>query len=362
MAMYTCEALEVLEGLEPIRRRPGMYIGGVERGIEHLVWELIANSIDQHLVGRATRARVDIDGDRIVVTDDGPGIPVAPTTRGKSALEIVLTTLHLGATFDSHVPHMHIAAGFAGIGLAAVSALSSELVVDVVRDGRQFRIELARGLVTAPLRDMGPSDDRGTRVAFTPDDQIFGSHKLDRGRVRARLRELAMLFPGVVLGLDDEAFWFPDGLRSAVRAAAETVVGPPLHVRGESDGVRVEVALQWVSTRQGRITGYCSSAPADGAHVRGLWEGIKGALSDIEPARYLGAYHSAFRELFAPHLIGAVHVTMVGPEFRGPCRDWLTNDAARVAVGRLVRRELGAQLSQNAELRAWLLGLHLHRG
>src|SRR5215207_4632740 len=198
---YDASAIEVLEGLEPVRRRPGMYIGGTDaRALHHLAAEVIDNSMDEAVAGHATRIEVTLEpGNRLTVSDNGRGIPVEehPKYPGKSALEVIMTTLHSGGKFEGKA--YSTSGGLHGVGVSVVNALSTETIVEVARDKQLYRQSFAKGVATSPLEPAGAAPNRrGTTVAFTPDLEIFGADaKFEPGRLYKLARSKAYLFAGV---------------------------------------------------------------------------------------------------------------------------------------------------------------------
>src|SRR6478672_11098631 len=198
---YDASAIEVLEGLEPVRRRPGMYIGGTDaRALHHLAAEVIDNSMDEAVAGHASRIEVTLgQGNRLTVSDNGRGIPVDPHPKypGKSALEVIMTTLHSGGKFDGKA--YSTSGGLHGVGVSVVNALSTETIVEVARDKLLYRQTFSRGLATSPLETVGPAPNRrGTSVTFTPDPEIFGADaKFSPEKIYKLARSKAYLFAGV---------------------------------------------------------------------------------------------------------------------------------------------------------------------
>jgi DNA gyrase subunit B len=210
MAEYSASNIQVLEGLEAVRKRPGMYVGSTgPRGLEHLVYELVSNTVDRFLAGEATQLTVRL-GDRVVVSDDGDGLPFeVPTEHGPLATAF-LTRLHHAASADQHRPHVHVQ-GLHGVGLAAVNALAARLEVTSWRSGTRWEQGFSRGVPDGPAAG-APDDGRGTTVVLQPDPKIFGDQQPRRSVVRARLFLAAHLFPGLRITLDDEVFLAPEGL------------------------------------------------------------------------------------------------------------------------------------------------------
>src|SRR5687767_12857065 len=198
---YDASSIEVLEGLEPVRRRPGMYIGGTDaRALHHLAAEVIDNAMDEAVAGHASRIEVTLEpGNRLTVTDNGRGIPVAehPKFPGKSALEVILTTLHSGGKFEGKA--YSTSGGLHGVGVSVVNALSIDTIVEVARDKKLYRQSFAKGIATSPLEEVGAAPNRrGTSVTFTPDPEIFGAEaRFDPARLYKLARSKAYLFAGV---------------------------------------------------------------------------------------------------------------------------------------------------------------------
>ena len=201
---YTASKITVLEGLEAVRKRPSMYIGDTgERGLHHLVYEAVDNSIDEALAGYATHVEVVIQADNSIrVTDDGRGIPVDMHEEGKPAVEVVMTILHAGGKFDHN--SYKVSGGLHGVGISCVNALSKWMKVEVHRGGMAYEIGFKRGVTVEPLKQLGPVADRGTTVVFKPDEEIFSTTVYKWEILKHRLRELAFLNSGVRITLTDE--------------------------------------------------------------------------------------------------------------------------------------------------------------
>jgi DNA gyrase subunit B len=255
---YSADQIQILEGLEPVRRRPGMYIGSTDlRGLHHLVVELVDNSIDEALAGWCDTIRIVLHADKSVsVLDNGRGIPVGmhPTAR-KSALEVVLTTLHAGGKFGGG--GYKVSGGLHGVGLSVVNALSERLVVEVYGDGETHHQEYTRGVPNGPVTVIGKSDRRGTYVRFWPDPEIFQEIEFSWDTVCTSLRSYAFLNKGITIQLTDErdaqayTFHFEGGIQSFVRylnANRNVINQKPMYVEREIDGNVVEIALPTTCT------------------------------------------------------------------------------------------------------------------
>lgn len=353
---YSADSIIVLEGLEPVRRRPGMYIGDVHdgTGLHHMLWEVVANAVDLHLAGKATHLSVRFDGDWVEVQDDGPGFPLDQPARhgGRSVAEIVLTTLHCGATYDGHFPHVHLTLAHHGVGLAAVNALSAELELETRTRGGVYRARFARGEVVEPLTRVGASDRTGTRMRFRPDPEIFTSVAFDHTVVRERLKEVAYLNPMLTVELDGERFRQRDGIAAWVYDLAAARGAPPTQrvrrMSGYRHQVHVDVALTWLDEGPAEVLSFASQAPTiDGRHLRGFWEGLKRALAPELTSR-------AFQKRFGPGLVAVVHAGLYDPVFAGPTRERLQSPEAQKAVREIVEEGITRDPELRESLRARL--------
>jgi DNA gyrase subunit B len=345
---YGPESILVLEGLDCVRLRPAMYVGDTTdgTGLHHLLWEVLGNAIDEHLMGCATRIEVSIDGATLTVEDDGRGIPIElHPTIGLPAIELVLTRLHAGPTYDGHSPHVHIGRHSYGVGLAAVNALCERLHAVVHRDGRRFELAFARGERSLGLRDLGPSEGRGTRITLRPDATIFTDPTFDLDAVATRLRELAYLNPGLTLTLQGQPHHQPRGLAALVEHVRGASSLPIVHLRGEANGVAVEVAMTWGEhAQEPDVRSFVCQCPtvSGGTHVEGLWQGIADAVRQRWPLRAeAGPGRVAPRRGF----VAAVHADLYHPSFGGPTKARLASDEARVGVREVVARMLPAWLA-----------------
>jgi topoisomerase-4 subunit B len=295
---YDASAIEVLEGLEPVRRRPGMYIGGTDaRALHHLASEVIDNAMDEAVAGHATRIEISLEpGNRLTVTDNGRGIPVDahPKYPGKSALEVIMTMLHSGGKFEGTA--YSTSGGLHGVGVSVVNALSSDTIVEVARDKKLYRQSFSRGLPTSKLEDAGAAPNRrGTTVAFTPDAEIFGADAaFDPARLYTLARSKAYLFAGVEIRWhcdpsltsaevpEQAVFQFPGGLADHLaeqlgdRPAVtnQPFIGRqdfPATPTGESQG-SAEWAVAWPLYSDGSESYYCNTIPTPdgGTHEAGL--------------------------------------------------------------------------------------------
>ncbi len=351
---YTAADIEILEGLEPVRRRPGMYVGGTdERALHHLFAEVLDNAMDEAVAGHATfiEVRMEADG-HVSVADNGRGIPVDPHPRhpDKSALEIILTTLHAGGKFDSKA--YNTSGGLHGVGISVVNALSDELVVEVARNRRLYRQRYARGRPLGPLEEVGAAPNRrGTRVRFHPDPEIFGENcRLDPATVYRMCKAKAYLFSGVsirwrcdVAARDsevprEEEIHFPNGLKDFLDErleGRERIVQEPFAGKVEQEGGHgtVEWAIGWFNG-DGFMHSYCNTIPTPegGTHVAGLRMALLRSLRSY--AEMSGNARRA-ANIVADDILGTagavLSVYVREPEFVGQTKDRLsTPEAARI--------------------------------
>jgi topoisomerase-4 subunit B len=356
-AGYTAHDIEVLEGLEPVRRRPGMYIGGTdEKALHHLFAEVIDNSMDEALAGHATFIEVEMEADGFVtVTDNGRGIPVDPHPKfpKKSALEIIMCTLHAGGKFDSKV--YETSGGLHGVGISVVNALSERLEVEVAREQKLYRQVFERGKPVGKLEALGRVNNRrGTKVRFRPDPQIFGAKVAFKPqRIFKMARSKAYLFGGVKIhwscapellrGIDDvpqqQTFHFPDGLKDFLAAAIhnDTLVHPDIF-KGQSGRTGghggCEWAVAWTADADGFVSSYCNTIPTPdgGTHESGLRAALLKGLKDHAERNGQGKRASSISsEDLMAGAAAMLSVFIREPEFQGQTKDRLaTAEASRI--------------------------------
>ncbi len=354
---YDASSIEVLEGLEPVRKRPGMYIGGTdERALHHLVAEVLDNSMDEAVAGHASRIEVELHADySVTIRDNGRGIPTDPHPKfpKKSALEVIFCTLHAGGKFSGKA--YQTSGGLHGVGASVVNALSDHMRVEVARNRELFALEFSRGIPQGALQKVGPAPNRrGTSVTFHPDAQIFGSHRFKPARIMNMVRSKAYLFSGVEIrwksalpdgDMPQEAvFHFPGGLADYL---AEQLSGLSTYADrafagrvsfSEKFGVpgQVEWAINWTPSRDGFIGSYCNTVPTPegGTHEAGFWAAIlKGirAYGDLVKNRKAD---QITREDLVAGGCALVSCFIAEPEFVGQTKDRLaTTEAARLVEG-----------------------------
>lgn len=380
---YNAADIEVLEGLEPVRRRPGMYIGGTdERAFHHLAAEVLDNAMDEAVAGHATRIEVTLEaGNRLTVTDNGRGIPVDPHPKfpDKSALEVILSTLHSGGKFNGKA--YATSGGLHGVGVSVVNALSSDTVVEVARNKELFRQRFSRGLTMGALEKLGPVNNRrGTSVAFTPDTEIFGEMQFKPNRLYRLARSKAYLFAGVEIRwrcdpalISDETppeavFQFPGGLSDHLREQVngrECVTTEFFSGQQDfsDDQGRVEWAIAWPLWSEGSYSWYCNTIPTPdgGTHEAGIRtaivKGIRafGALTGQKKAEGIAAEDV---------IIGSeimLSVFIRDPQFQSQTKDRLTSPEAARLVENSVRDHFDHFLADNMERGKALLGYVLER-
>ncbi|QJQ32864.1 DNA topoisomerase IV subunit B [Sphingomonas lacunae] len=386
---YDASAIEVLEGLEPVRRRPGMYVGGTdERALHHLAAEVLDNSMDEAVAGHATRIEVTLEaGNRLTITDNGRGIPVDPHPKfpGKSALEVILTTLHSGGKFEGKA--YATSGGLHGVGVSVVNALSSETVVEVARAKQLFRQRFSQGKALGPVEPLGPTPNRrGTSVSFVPDAEIFGEHARFKPQRLYRLaRSKAYLFAGVeirwkcdseLVGDDtptEAVFQFPGGLADHLKeqigtrecATADPFTGSqdfPPGPDGQSQG-RVEWAVAWPLWSDGSYSWYCNTIPTPdgGTHEAGLRSALTKGLRAF--GELVGQKKS--KEITADDVLNMcesmLSVFIRDPQFQSQTKDRLTSPEAARLVEAAVRDHFDHFLSANMERGRALLSMVLDR-
>ncbi|MCS6903132.1 MAG: ATP-binding protein, partial [Candidatus Bipolaricaulota bacterium] len=279
---YGVEQIKVLEDLEAVRMRPGMYIGGTgQDGLMHLIWEIVDNAIDEHLAGSCTEIKVTVHEDnRVTVEDNGRGVPVEiHPEAGINTLELVFTKLHAGGKFDTG--GYKVSGGLHGVGASVVNALSESLEVEVQRNGQRYYQKFSRGTPVCELTPNGPAQGTGTTVTFLPDRQIFGEIKYDFARLSHRLKELAYLNPGLTIYLDNRAagiqrrYQFEGGIAAYVKELNEGRT--PLHpdvisLRDESESLSVEVAMQFTDEYDENIHSFANiiNTKEGGTHLMGF--------------------------------------------------------------------------------------------
>ena len=358
---YTAASIQVLEGLEAVRRRPGMYIGSTDvRGLHHLIWEVVDNSIDEAMAGHATTIRVTIGTDGTVeVVDDGRGVPVGKHATGKDALEVVHTVLHAGGKFGGG--GYKVSGGLHGVGVSVVNALSDFLRVETARDGHVWAQEYERGKPTMSVAKVGPQGSRrGTRTVFHADPEMFETTEYSFETVSQRLRESAYLTKGVWITLVDErndrerSFYFEGGLQSFVRHLnrnKEALHGRPIYVERKEGSTAVEVALQYNDTYTENVLAFANNINTvdGGTHVTGFRAALTSSLNDW--ARKAGVLKDADGNLSGDDvregLTAVISVKLTDPQFEGQTKAKLGNAEVKGQVQTAVADSLTQYLEEN---------------
>src|SRR5436190_1859530 len=362
---YTAKDITVLEGLEPVRKRPGMYIGGVSAaGLHHLVWEVLDNSIDEAMNGYASNISVTLheDGSSITIADDGRGIPVDKHPKSKtSALEVIFSTLHAGGKFDAG--NYKTAGGLHGVGASVVNALSKELVATVRRDGAQWEMRFKQGHAVGPLKKIGPARGSGTTVFFRPDPTIFPKVEFDADTIRQRLEISSYLHKGVKIVFEDEAkkdrvvFQHTEGLADYLKKilaerSAVPVHDTPFSLSRESDesGIRLDVALQWTQSTDEHVRSYVNGIPtgSGGTHENGFRAGLGKAVRNYIDTHSLSPKGVTLTaEDIREGLIAVLSVFVQEPQFQGQTKDRLNNPEVMSAVDSHIRPAREHSLNTN---------------
>ncbi len=354
---YDASSIEVLEGLEPVRQRPGMYIGGTdERALHHMVAEILDNSMDEAVAGHASRIEVTLHADgAVTVADNGRGIPIDPHPKfpEKSALEVIMCTLHAGGKFSGKA--YQTSGGLHGVGSSVVNALSDSMVVRVARNRELFEQRFSRGLPLGPLEKVGAAPNRrGTEITFHPDAEIFGKHQFKPRRLFSLARSKAYLFSGVEIRWKSEiddgdtpsqaVFHFPGGLKDYLTErlnGASTYADQPFAGRVEfqekfGEPGYVEWAINWTPARDGFLQSYCNTVPTPegGTHVTGFWAAITKGIKAY--GELVGNKKAA--QINRDDLMGGasalVSTFIADPSFVGQTKDRLsTESAARMVEG-----------------------------
>ncbi|HTL44936.1 MAG TPA: DNA topoisomerase IV subunit B [Vicinamibacterales bacterium] len=365
MTSYTAKDITVLEGLEPVRKRPGMYIGGVgSAGLHHLVWEILDNSIDEAMNGYASNVSVILhaDGASITIADDGRGIPVDkhPKTK-KSALEVIFTTLHAGGKFEAG--NYKTAGGLHGVGASVVNALSKELVATVKRDGATWQQKFKQGVPVNGVTKNGAARGSGTTVFFRPDATIFPKIEFDPDLIKQRLETSSYLHKGVRIAFENEAagekvvYQHEEGLvdylkKILVERQAIAVHDVPFTLTRESDesGIRLDLALQWTQSTDEHVRSYVNGIPtgSGGTHENGFRAGLGKAVRNFIDTHNLSPKGVTLTaEDIREGLVAVLSIFIQEPQFQGQTKDRLNNPEAAAAVDSQVRPALEHWLNTN---------------
>ncbi len=362
---YGADQIQILEGLEAVRKRPGMYIGSTsERGLHHLVYEIVDNAVDEALAGFCTHIQVSINPDNsITVIDDGRGIPTGINHKaGIPAVEVVFTVLHAGGKFGGG--GYKVSGGLHGVGASVVNALSNWVEVEIKREGKIFKQRYERGKTMYPLKEIGtcPVEETGTKVTFLPDDTIFETTIFDFKTLKVRLRETAFLTKGLRITLTDlrdeepkeESFYYEGGIKEFVQyinRSSEALYDEVIYCEGTKDNIYVEVAMQHNDGYQDQAYSYVNNivTPEGGTHLTGF----RGALTKVfnKYARDNKILKDSDPQLdgddIREGLTAIISIKIEEPQFEGQTKQKLGNSEARGAVDTIVSEQLTWFLEQN---------------
>lgn len=363
---YDASSITVLEGLEAVRKRPGMYIGSTSRkGLNHLIYEIVDNSVDEHLAGYCDRIQVLLERDgSVTVEDNGRGIPVGMHEKGMSAERLVFTTLHAGGKFDNNA--YKTSGGLHGVGSSVVNALSEWMYVQVSREGQVFLDRYSRGIPTLELQDgllpvVGKTRQTGTKISFLPDREIFEETRFSAAEVRSRLHETAYLNPALTIHFEDrrgeeaqmEDFHEPEGLLGYIKDLNRNkeIVSEPVFFRGESDGITVEVAFQYVNEFHETVLGFCNNIynAEGGTHLTGFKTAFTQVMNSY--ARTIGVLKEKDSNFTGADvrngMTAVISVRHPNPSFEGQTKTRLDNQDAAKAVSKVVSEEIVLYFDKN---------------
>ncbi len=370
---YSADQIQVLEGLEPVRKRPGMYIGGTGiEGLHHLVWEIVDNGIDEALGGHATEVRVKLQADGgVTVIDDGRGIPtdIHPKT-GKSTVETVLTVLHAGGKFGGG--GYKVSGGLHGVGVSVVNALSTKLVVTVYNGGKIHQQEYERGVPKSDLKVIGKTDRSGTEITFYPDETIFETTKITYETVLDRLRHAAYLTKGIRTAIEDErtgkrySFYFEGGIQSYVKhlnLGKEVIDDDVFYVDKVVKDVQVEIALQYADAYTETVKAFANNVynPDGGTHLTGFRAALTRVINDY--ARKNGLLKEKEENLSGEDtregLTSVILVKLPDPQFEGQTKNKLGNPEVRGYVEQVLGEYLSYYMEEHPGIARKIIGKSL---
>jgi DNA gyrase subunit B/topoisomerase-4 subunit B len=371
VSSYTAKDITVLEGLEPVRKRPGMYIGGVgTAGLHHLVWEILDNAVDEAMNGFASNIVVTLHaaGSSITISDDGRGIPVDqhPQTK-KSALEVIFTVLHAGGKFE-HGSYK-TAGGLHGVGASVVNALSTELRASVKRDGAVWEMAFKRGKPATPLKKTGPARGTGTTVYFHPDPTIFPKVEFEAATIRERLEVISYIHKGVRVTFENQAdktkdvFQHAEGLSDYLKKIVGERGAKPVHdtafAQARESEPRLDLVLQWTEATDEHVRSYVNGIPtgSGGTHENGLRAGLGKAVRNYIDTHNLSPKGvTLIAEDIREGLTGVLSVFIQEPQFQGQTKDRLNNPELTSAIDSAVRPALEHWLNHNRSVAEAIVG------
>ena len=360
---YKSDSITVLEGLEPVRKRPGMYIGGVQSaGLHHLIWEIMDNSIDEAMNGHATEITLQLhkDGETVTISDNGRGIPIDkhPKTK-KSALETVLTVLHAGGKFDGN--NYKTAGGLHGVGASVVNALSKSLTAIVRRGGAQYKMEFAQGRPKTKLKKLkGNVRGTGTSISFSPDPKIFPRTQFNPETIRQRLEIASFLHRGVKVNFVDdvngkkESFFHKDGIVEYLGKICKERQTKPIHetpfTLSVSEPDRIEITLQWTESTDEHVRSYVNGIPtgSGGTHENGFRAGLNKAVRNyFDMHNLIPRGVKILPDDIREGIVGVVSIFISEPSFQGQTKDRLNNAEVQSVIDGAVRPALEQWMNNN---------------
>ncbi|MFA5747799.1 MAG: DNA gyrase subunit B [Candidatus Absconditabacterales bacterium] len=346
---YDASHIKVLEGLEPVRQRPGMYIGSTdEKGLHHLVQEIVDNAVDEALAGHCSTITTVLNEDgSVTIHDNGRGIPVDIHTKtGRSALEMVFTMLHAGGKFDKDT--YKISGGLHGVGASVVNALSERLEVTVYKDGKKYRQKYKRGIPESEVQEIGESDKIGTTVKFMPDPKIFETTEFSQSIEIARMKQSAYLTPGVTFNLVNkktgfkQRFYFQGGIKTRLKnlVGEQQKLGSSCHINQEGENCQAEIAFQFVNTTNDHLLSFANNIPTTdgGSHVLGFRSALLSAINETAKVRdkidkKIGEFQYSD---VTDGLYAIISVKIPEPQFEGQTKGKLGNSYVRTEVEKIV--------------------------
>jgi DNA gyrase subunit B/topoisomerase-4 subunit B len=364
-ASYNASSITVLEGLEPVRKRPGMYIGGTgSAGLHHLVWEIFDNSVDEAMNGHADCIEVTLhkDGATVTVADNGRGIPVDMHPKHKRpAIEIILCTLHAGGKFDnSQSGNYKTSGGLHGVGASVVNALSKKLVATIKRDGAEWEMDFRQGKATGKLKKLGAARGSGTKIFFHPDPQIFPRTEFNPETIRERLEIASYIHKGLKVIWHDEVngkketFQHEDGIVAFLKKLITEKQAKPVHeqpfVLEKQNGVRIEMCFAWTESTEELVKSYVNGVPtpSGGTHENGLRAGVLKAIRNyIETHNLTPRGVTLAAEDIREGVFGVLSVFIEDPQFQGQTKERLNNPEVQGMLDNAVRPGLEQWLNSN---------------
>ncbi len=362
---YDVSKIEVLEGLQPVRKRPSMYIGSTDaKGLHHLVYEVVDNSVDEAMAGNCDEILVTLNEDgSVTVVDNGSGIPVGIHPKfKKSGVEIVMTKLHAGAKFDDKT--YKVSGGLHGVGVSVVNALSERLRVEVRRDGKLYAQEFKRGEAQGDLEEIGTAEDTGTTVTFMPDSEIFEDLTFDYPTIMSKMRELAFLNKGVKIVVSklgeepqQDEFQYEGGIVEFVKfinANRTALHDDPIYFDSSANGVEVEVAMQYTDSYAENVHTYANNIGTieGGTHLVGFKSALTRTMNDYARGEKLlkDSDQALSGEDVREGLTAILNIRLPEPQFEGQTKTKLGNSEVKGIVEKIVNRKLGEYLLENPKV------------